>query len=122
MCSLPGNVSEAEEKLEAALKLLVERNSLFVKHSGSKRGGWIDAEEKIDRLLYLRNFLALPIQVKRNNQEVELHLSHHPHIFPIKIEKSDTPEKIAEFIEHTVMEILKDPYANRVRASRKSPA
>lgn len=118
--------AEAERVVEEALKLLVGHNPFFVKYSKSCKNGENDSVNKIDFIIFLGNFLALPIQVKGGKQLRKRIVEHYkkcPHVLAIGIRNGHNPEKIAGKLEKILSKILRNPRRIRVKnfSQIKSP-
>ncbi|MDP2598831.1 MAG: hypothetical protein Q8P49_03315 [Candidatus Liptonbacteria bacterium] len=111
---------EAESVVEQALLLLMKRNPFFVHMLHARKSGELDSN-KIDFLIFLANFMALPLQVKSSRRGVKDHYKKCPYIIAIHVRKSHDAQKIANKIEHAVMRILKDPLKPRLRSALKNP-
>lgn len=114
---------EAERAFEEALRILIARNPFFVGYYKAQKCKELDCI-KIDFLIFLANFLALPVQIKSGvnaRREAEYHYSKCPYVLVFRARKNQGPEKISRVIEKLVIKFLRNPMKVRVwRGTRRS--
>lgn len=100
--------------VEEALKILIAENPLFVRYIYTTRDNKTLDAHKIDFLIHLANFLALPLQVKTSDKAMKEHKKKAPHILAVHIKKRHNAETVSRIIERLVKILLANPKRIRI--------
>lgn len=84
---------ESERKVETALKILAASGDIKNFYH-ARKGGEVDGQH-MDFIVFLKNRLAIPVQVKSGSRDIREHYKKYPYIFAFLARESHTPQKIA---------------------------